>query len=171
MTRIWVIADCHFGHHNILNFRDDKGELIRGKVFRDIEHHDNSIIDNINSVVAPPDHLYILGDVCINKKSLGQIRRLNGHKRLVMGNHDIFRVEEYLEAGFEKISGVRVWPKYNLIFSHVPLHPNSLKSRGWLNIHGHYHSNVVLDQNGHPDPLYRCVSCEQMNYTPTLLME
>lgn len=87
-----------------------------------------------------------------------------------MGNHDIFKTEEYLDAGFEKIMGVRVWPKHNMIFSHIPLHPNSLRSRGWLNVHGHYHNNVVLDEKGHPDPLYRCVSVEHTGYAPVLLM-
>lgn len=144
--------------------------MIRGKIFNDVDHHDNSIINNWNNVVSPSDHVYVLGDVVINKKYLVRIKELKGHKRLVMGNHDIFRTEEYLEAGFEKISGVRVWPKHNLIFSHIPLHPDSLRSREWINVHGHTHHNVMVDERGQPDNRYRPVSLEHINYTPILLM-
>lgn len=170
LTRIFVSADLHFGHANILKFTDQKGELIRGKVFKDIEEHDEMVIKWHNEIVKPEDHWYCLGDVVINKKSLRHIVRLNGHKRLVMGNHDIFKAEDYLNAGFEKLCAARVWPKHNLVFSHIPLHPDSLKSRGWTNIHGHTHSNIILDQNGYPDSRYRCVSLEQINYRPILLM-
>lgn len=170
MTDIFVCADLHLGHHNILTFKDRDGELIRGKVFRDIEHHDQSIIDRWNSVVKPVDHVYVLGDVVINKKSLVRIKELNGHKRLVPGNHDIFPIEMYLEVGFEKVYGVRVFPKHGLIFSHIPLHSDCLKSRGWTNVHGHLHNNVVLDSNNTPDSNYMNVSMERINYTPVLLM-
>lgn len=169
MTNIWVIADTHFGHRNILNFTHYDGSLIRGAVFKTIEEHDESIVANWNRVVAPADHVYHLGDVVINKRSLPIIKRLNGHKRLVMGNHDIFAIEDYLAAGFEKIHGVRVWPKHNLVFSHIPLHPESLKLRRWKNIHGHLHTGMVM-RNGEPDPSYECVSCEHLNYTPKLVM-
>jgi len=169
MTNIWVISDTHFGHRNILNFKRYDGSLIRGAVFKTIEEHDETLVENWNRVVGISDHVYHLGDVVINKRSLPIIRRLNGHKRLVLGNHDIFTVEQYLEVGFEKIYGVRVWPKHGLLFSHIPVHPESLKLRGWKNIHGHLHAGVVL-RGGIPDPAYECVSCEHTNYTPRLVM-
>lgn len=165
-----VSSDLHLGHSNILRFTDKKGELIRGKVFSSIEEHDEMIIQWHNEIVKPQDHWYCLGDVVINKKSLKHIKRLNGHRRLVMGNHDIFRVEDYLEAGFEKIYGSRTWPKHGLIFTHIPLHPASLESRGWINVHGHTHNNRMVDQHGHPDDHYRPTSLEQINYRPICLI-
>lgn len=169
MTNIWVIADTHFGHRNILTFRRKDGTLIRGALWNSIEDHDRSLIQNWNNVVAPQDHVYHLGDVVINKKSLGIVRELNGHKRLCLGNHDIFPVEAYLAAGFEKVYGVRVWPGHNLIFSHIPLHPDSLRQRSWKNIHGHLHDNVVYS-DGTPDASYECVSVERIAYQPKLIM-
>lgn len=152
-----------------MNFTDDRGELIRGKVFSSIEEHDEIMVDNWNKLIGPQDHVYHLGDVVIARRNLDICRRLNGKKRLVRGNHDIFRTQEYIDVGFEEIYGVRVWPKHNMIFSHIPLHRDSLVGRGWLNIHGHLHSGVVKDQNKHPDPLYRCVSVEHTDYKPVLI--
>lgn len=171
ITKIFCVADHHFGHSNILKFTDKNGELIRGKIFKGIDEHDNKIIQWHNDLVTPQDHVYFLGDVVIAKKHLASIRRLNGHKRLVLGNHDIYPIEMYLEAGFEKIYGVRVFPKHGFIFTHIPLHPDSLDGRGWTNIHGHTHNNRVLDRNGHIDNRYRCVSLEQTDYRPILLMK
>lgn len=170
MTNIWVSSDFHFGHRNILNFTDSSGELIRGKVFNSIQEHDEILIDNHNKLVKPEDHFYCLGDVVMARRNLQICKRLNGKKRLVRGNHDIFKTQEYLDVGFEEIYGVRVFPKHNLIFSHIPLHPDSLSSRDWVNIHGHTHSNIVKDTNKHPDPRYRCVSVEQTNYKPVLAL-
>lgn len=165
LTNIWVTADTHYGQKSLLRFTDDKGELIRGKIFKTIEEHDETLVDNWNKLVRPHDHVYHLGDVVMNKHFLPIVKRLNGHKRLVMGNHDIFDTELYLECGFEKVCGVRVWPKHGLIFSHIPLHPESLKGRGWKNIHGHTHHNKMEDTE-----LYQCVSVEQTDYKPVLIM-
>ena len=52
MRDIWVISDTHFGHENILKFRDKDGELIRGKLFDDIEQHDEVMIDQWNKYVV-----------------------------------------------------------------------------------------------------------------------
>lgn len=171
MTNIFVIADTHFGHRNILSFVDEDGRLIRGSRFKSIEEHDEYMVRMWNETVRPEDHVYHLGDVVINRRSLNICRRLNGKKRLVRGNHDIFKTQEYLDVGFEEIYGVRVFPKHNLIFSHVPLHPKSLESRAWLNIHGHLHSGKVKDASGKiEDPRYRCVSVEHTDYKPVLVM-
>lgn len=173
MTRIWVASDHHFRHRNILGFTDSSGELVRGKVFRDINDHDDSIVRWHNELVSPQDHVYFLGDVAINKGGLEYVRQMNGHKRLVRGNHDIFKTKQYLDVGFDEIYGVRVFQNASppMIFSHVPLHPDSLSSRNWLNIHGHLHQGVVRLSDGTPDPRYRCVSLEHTDYRPVLIME
>ena len=127
-----------------------------------------TMVDNWNKTVKQQDHIYHLSDVCIARRNLQIIKRLNGHRRLVRGNRDIFRTKEYVEAGFEEIYGVRVWPKHNVIMSHIPLHPDCLGSRKWINIHGHLHANKVT---GDRAEFYQCVSVEQINYTPILAFE
>jgi calcineurin-like phosphoesterase family protein len=170
MTNIWVCSDHHLGHSNIVHkFKRDDGSPLRD--FSSIEEHDELIIKWHNELVKPQDHVYFLGDVVIARKNLHKISRFNGKKRLVRGNHDIFKTKEYIEAGFEEIYGVRVWPKHNYIFSHIPLHESCLESRDWINVHGHTHYNLVKDKKGHSDPKYRCVCLEHTNYRPVLLIK
>ena len=174
MARIFVIADTHFGHSNIIKFTNDQGEIIRkdlnGNAFNNVHEHDELIIRFWNETVLPEDHVYHLGDVVINRKHLWLCTRLMGHKRLVRGNHDIFKTKEYIENGFDEIYGCRVFPKHGLILSHIPIHPDSLK-KDWVNVHGHTHSNIVRLPNGQPDKRYRCVSVDHTSYKPVLLLE
>lgn len=169
VTNIWVISDTHFGHSNILRFTDDKGELIRGKRFKNITEHDNYMINQWHDLIKPEDHVYHLGDVVMARPFLPLLKNLPGHKRLVRGNHDIFKTKEYIDVGFSEIYGVRVFAPNKLVLSHIPIHPGSLKE-GWTNIHGHTHSNVVRLHNGEPDLRYQCVSVEHTNYSPILIM-
>lgn len=169
MTKIWVASDHHFNHANILNFKREDGSPLRE--FKDVTDMNEALVRYHNELVRPEDHVYFLGDFAINKKGLEYAKRMMGHKRLVRGNHDIFKTREYIEAGFDEIYGVRVWPKQGLVFSHVPLHPASLADRGWKNIHGHLHSNVVKLANGQPDTMYQNVCVEQINYRPILMIQ
>ncbi len=127
------------------------------------------MIEKWNEVVRPQDHVWHLGDVTMkHKEYLKHIRRLNGHKRLVMGNHDLGTAQEYLAAGFQKIAGYRVLDGF--IASHIPIHPESF-SRFHGNIHGHTHGNNMLRSPHHPDPRYVNVCVEAIDYTPISLEE
>jgi calcineurin-like phosphoesterase family protein len=165
MANLFVISDTHFGHTNVLTFRMGDGSLLRPD-FKDANHMDEVMIERWNSVVRPQDHAYHLGDVSMARRLLPVVRRLNGHKRLVFGNHDIYDYKEYAEAGFEKMMGMRVMD--GLIFTHVPIHPNQLH-RFRANIHGHTHDKLVRLDNGHVDERYINVCVEQVNYTPVAL--
>lgn len=157
--KIFFIGDTHFGHANILTFTRSDGTPLRE--FAHVDEMDEHIITQWNSVVRPVDKVYHLGDVAINQKYLHLCGRLNGHKRLVRGNHDIYNTKKYVEY-FEEIIGVRVFhdlPCGVVAASHIPIHPDSL-NRWTANIHGHLHSNTL------PDPRYINLSCEQINYTP-----
>lgn len=167
----FFIGDTHFGHSNILTFQRSDGRGLLRPGFSSIEEHDELLVANWNSVVRPQDKVYHLGDVSIKKGGLEIIKRLNGHKRLIGGNHDIFRTRDYLEAGFEEISGYRVIDK--IIFSHIPIHVGSL-GRYRANVHGHLHDNrVTLDslEGNTVDPRYLCVSVEHVDYIPRELQE
>lgn len=168
MPNLFFISDTHFGHANILNFaRNDTGQKVRPG-FADVSDMDETIIRNWNRVVRPQDHVYHLGDVAMKKQLLPIVKRLNGHKRLVFGNHDIFEYKEYAKVGFEKMMGMRVMD--GIIFTHVPVHPSSL-GRFKINVHGHLHNNPVRTEDGLEDRRYRSVCVEMVNYTPVSLDE
>lgn len=162
------LSDSHFGHEGVLKFKiNEEGDLLRHG-FKDINHMDETMIERWNSVVKPNDHCYHLGDVAMKWRLLSVVKRLNGHKRLIFGNHDIFDYQKYAEAGFEKLMGMRVMD--GIIFTHVPVHPNQLH-RFKLNVHGHTHEKLVRLDNGNVDTRYLNVCVEQLAYTPISLEE
>ncbi|CAN5950620.1 unnamed protein product [Sphagnum jensenii] len=160
--------DHHLGHANILTFMDEGGHLIRGDVFKDIDDHDESIINWHNELVDTSDRVYFLGDLVINKKYLYKLDRMNGRKVLVRGNHDIFKLKDYTPY-FDDIRAYVVQKDGDgnkVIMSHIPIHPESLGRFG-SNIHGHLHGNIVKTQEkDEPDKRYICVSLEHTNYRP-----
>lgn len=161
MTDIWFISDTHFGHENILKFKKNDGTPLRA--FSSIDEHDWTIINNWNKLVKPQDKAYILGDIVINKKHLLKLKSMNGHLRLVRGNHDIEDTKVWMEY-FEEIYGVRVFSKEGFVCSHIPIHKECM-SRWKVNVHGHLHGNTL------PDKQYMSVCCEQVNYTPVHMDE
>lgn len=175
MTKTFVIADTHFGHKNVITFKDNDGNIIRK--FETVDDHDAHIKKCWNEVVKPGDTVYHLGDVVINRKALPFLKELNGRKVLIKGNHDIFKIKDYLEY-FDDIRAYKVLPEPRIIMSHIPVHPQCL-DRWNLNIHGHLHHNKI--KVGNPlyymgseglktyqadDKKYLCVSVDQTNYYP-----
>ncbi len=161
----WVIADPHFSHANILNFkRADESPL---RPFSSVEEMNETLIQNWNAVVRPSDRVYLLGDVAFHKRHIHAVLpRLAGRIVLVKGNHDTEKLSVYAPY----VDDIRAYvPKKGFILSHIPIHPGSL-GRWGLNIHGHLHDKVVT-LNGREDPRYVCVSVEQTNYAPKLLSE
>jgi calcineurin-like phosphoesterase family protein len=160
MSEIWLISDTHFGHENILNFKTENGEKLRN--FNSIDEMHYTIIERWNSVVNPSDKVYHLGDVAMSLKSMDTVLPLlNGSKRLIRGNHDLFKTRRYL-THFKEVYGVRQINGYWL--THIPMQEGSM-FRAKKNIHGHLHEKLVM-LGGEIDERYCNVSVEQINYTP-----
>jgi len=157
MPNIWLISDTHFGHENIIKYAD--------RPFINVREMDEALIENWNRLVRPSDHVYHLGDVYMGRHDRNSISnilyRLNGHKRLIVGNHDEIK-DVVLHRHFAKISMMRVFREYNLVLTHVPVHPNSLElTKGHVvNVHGHIH------QHKSPPGPYINVCVEWTDYTP-----
>ena len=177
MSNRFVISDHHLGHENSWKkFKLADGSPLRP--FNSTEEMNEAMIERHNAVVRPQDTVYFLGDVVINKRYLELVKRMNGKKRLIRGNHDIFKDNEYRDVGFEQIHGVRVFVD-QFIFSHIPLHPDCVTDRFRVNVHGHLHANQVMRKVSvrqgvldftpdidEIDPRYLCVCVEQTNFTP-----
>ena len=87
---IFFTADLHFGHKNIIRYCD--------RPFKDVAQMNSTLIKNYNEVVRPDDTCYILGDLAMGINSLEltkYIRRMNGRKILILGNHDKLHPNEY----------------------------------------------------------------------------
>ena len=133
MSNRFVISDTHFGHTNSWQlFKRPDGSPLRP--FSSTEEMDEAMIERWNAKVQPHDVVYHLGDVVINRKFLHLVKRLNGKKRLVRGNHDIFKDQDYRDVGFDSLYGVRVFTD-KFILSHIPLHPDCITHRFKVNVH------------------------------------
>ena len=162
MANVFLISDTHFGHEKTCTtFTNADGSFLRP--FANAEEMDEEMVRRWNSVVRPQDKVYHLGDVVIGKKHLNTVRRLNGHLRLVRGNHDVFDTKMYMDVGFKEVYGVRVLS--DMILSHIPLHPDCITPRFNVNVHGHLHGNTMADNR------YFSVCVEQIDYTPIALEE
>ncbi len=163
MKQRFLIADPHFGHHNIVKFTDKNGNLIRP--WTNLDEMQEDMVQRWNETVDPGDTVYLLGDVCMTRKSLPILGRLNGRKVLIKGNHDIWGLKDYTPY-FADIRGVVKMGDYYL--THIPLHEASLPMEKWCkgNIHGHLHARRVLMNDGSIHPWYLCVSAEHTDYRP-----
>lgn len=156
---IFFIADTHFGHKGSITWKDNNGNVIRP--FSTIEEADEIMLQKWNETIKPNDKIYHLGDFCINRRMLKIGSLLNGEKVLIKGNHDIFKINEYLPY----FKDVRAYHVLNgIILSHIPIHADSMMRFG-TNIHGHLHEKRVM-LNGEVDPRYLCVSVEHTAYMP-----
>lgn len=161
MSRIFVISDTHFGHENILKFRDSNtNELIRN--FSDIHDMNEYIVDRWNKTVNDDDIVYHLGDVYFGKGH-EVLPRLKGRKRLLLGNHDHGK-DQNLQKHFQKIGMWRMFPEYNCLLTHVPIHESGLYKVRY-NLHGHIHQNA--------SPTERHINCsvEVQDYMPKLITD
>ena len=161
MSRIFIISDTHFGHENILKFRDSNtNELIRN--FSDIHDMNEYIVDRWNKTVNDDDIVYHLGDVYFGKGH-EVLPRLKGRKRLLLGNHDHGK-DQNLQKHFQKIGMWRMFPEYNCLLTHVPIHESGLYKVRY-NLHGHIHQNA--------SPTERHINCsvEVQDYMPKLITD
>lgn len=159
---LWVTSDTHFNHENILKF--DTG---RGDDFSCVEEMNETLIQNWNSVVQPGDKVYHLGDVFFGPREWFQKNwpRLNGQKRLIVGNHDDIK---WLSKGgfFSKVEMWRIFPEYECALTHTPIRLEDNHPKYSYNLHGHIHRAYVRGPNESKDTRYFNCCVEVNNYTP-----
>lgn len=157
--KIFVTADTHFNHGNIIKYCD--------RPFKDAHEMNEVIIKNWNEVVEENDIVYHLGDYGFGtKEELQEIfNRLNGKKYLIMGNHDL-RVGKryYLDLGFIDVYKKKY--EFNMyVFTHKPIEVEDNK----VNVYGHIH-NKPIDPK-FDDKNHICVSLDKTEFKPLLLVE
>lgn len=81
---IYFTADLHLGHEGIIRACQ--------RPFQSADEMDRAIVQNWNQTVARNDEIYILGDFTMKPASEAHeyLKRLNGRKYLIRGNHDKF---------------------------------------------------------------------------------
>ena len=166
MPAVFLYSDPHFGHRGVCRFMRADG-VTKLRPWDTAEEMDEELVKRYNERVKPNDKIYFLGDVVINRRALDTMRRLNGDKVLIRGNHDIFRDDEYRQY-FRELRAYHVMN--GMILSHIPIHAESLGRFG-VNIHGHLHANRVMCEVWGEyviDNRYHCVCVEQTDFAPIL---
>lgn len=123
----YYTSDLHFNHVNII-----KPEYTRrGETWKTVPEMNEGLIQRYNEVVRPDDEVYIIGDFAMGDRNEvpGLVRRLMGHKHLILGNHDYKKHgvvhPKILEAGFESVFE-EAWVQdgdYKLYLCHEPKAP------------------------------------------------
>lgn len=150
-------SDHHFGHANIIGYCQ--------RPFADANEMDGQMLRRWNERVGPEDTVYYLGDFCLQDRRVAPLLAgLNGHKHLIMGNHDschpckkaaALKRGIYYRAGFETLELERTMTiaGQSVLLTHMPYmeaepaeggyQPKFAQFRprnqgGWL-VHGHVH--------------------------------
>ena len=128
--KIYLIGDPHFWHRAIIRYCN--------RPFMTVEEMNETLIKNWNSVVGNNDIVYILGDfaLCGKDRIIEITQKLNGRKRLILGNHDGASLETYRNAGFEYVYNHPIILEEFYILSH---YPQTYIQIPFLNIHAHTH--------------------------------
>ncbi len=148
MKNIFVSSDHHFGHKNILKFQEHT------RPFSSIEEHDEALIERHNELVKKEDDVYFLGDFAFRKppEILHILKRLNGRKHFIFGNHDhnmtkhpnlIVHEFEWMRNYYDLKVG-----KQHIVLFHFPIFSWDRMHHGALHFYGHTHSSIPTMMEG-----------------------
>lgn len=135
---IYFTSDLHFGHKNCLAY-DNRN-------FKSIEEHDEYLIKQWNDKVGIDDEVWILGDVSWHNvtKTIEIFKRLNGIKKLCIGNHDkqYLKNKEFRDL-FAEICHYKELEigKDFIVLSHYPIPCFNRHYYGAYHLYGHVHTS------------------------------
>jgi calcineurin-like phosphoesterase family protein len=141
--KTYITSDLHWGHKNIMNFCP----VSRARFRNDVDYMNQAMVQEWNDLIEPEDLVYILGDVAFlpAPKAIEYMRRLNGRKILVQGNHDRKLLQDAGFRGcFEEIHHY-LDINYNgtkCVMLHYPIAEWDQMHRGAVHFHGHLHGGV-----------------------------
>lgn len=144
MSKNWFTSDHHFFHENVIRHCN--------RPFANASQMNDRMVEQWNSVVAPGDKVFHIGDMYWGKDVAAKraLRsRLNGTISLIPGNHD--RPQQMLADGlvdeilpliysgdFSCSKGI----KRRLVLCHYPMQEWDQFFRGSIHLHGHCHGNA-----------------------------
>lgn len=137
--KTFVTSDLHFGHKNIMRFCP----ATRGH-YPDVDVMREDMIQKWNATVGSEDLTYILGDVAFlpAAEAVQIMRRLNGRKILIEGNHDRKLLNDpVFRSCFESVHPYLCFTheKTRVVMFHYPILEWDQMHRGAVHFYGHVH--------------------------------
>ncbi len=143
VPNVFFTSDVHFGHKNIIRFCN--------RPFADVDDMDEQLIQLWNATVQPNDVVWQLGDFTFYRnidKVRSILRRLNGRKKAVLGNHCEAITEHrksLIDEGlFETIverARIKVGSQ-SIVLDHFPGRSWDRSSHGAWQLFGHVHGDM-----------------------------
>lgn len=134
----YYISDLHLFHDNIINKLDKRG-------FSSMDEMVNYIINKWNNKITESDDVYILGDFSFGKpaETMDVLRRLNGRKHLVKGNHEKYlnhpEFDRSLFASIKDYMEIKDGKDY-VVLCHYPILFYKHQYRNSYMLYGHIHN-------------------------------
>ena len=171
--KVWVCSDSHFAHKNICRgvtewrLPDGSVPLSQTRDFNTIEQMNETIVNNINSVVGQDDVLIHLGDWSfsgVENIQKFRDRILCNEIHLILGNHDT-NIEKNRDNVQELFTSVNHYTKLiykfkTFVLSHYPIQSWDGLNKGHIQLHGHCHlptnlrfgkgKKMDVGMDGHP---------------------
>ncbi len=169
---IWLTSDTHYNHDNCIKYCN--------RPFDSVEKMDQSLIDNVNQLVAPSDTLYHLGDFCFPRKDPNLIQsfreRINCKEvHLLIGNHEQMGgidQYDYSDVYYKTFTSVRdlttiqISRRQTLTLCHYAMRTWPRSHQGSFHCHGHSHNGL------NPEGLLRLdVGVDAQGFKPISLDE
>jgi calcineurin-like phosphoesterase family protein len=171
--KVWVVSDSHYSHKNICRgvtewrLPDGSIPISQTRDFDTIEQMNETIVNNINSVVGQDDVLIHLGDF-----SFGGFENIQKFRdrilckeiHLILGNHDT-HIENNRDNVQELFTSVnhytRLMYKFKtFVLFHYPIASYDGLNKGHIHLHGHVHlptnlrfgkgKKMDVGMDGHP---------------------
>lgn len=151
MSKVWFSSDTHFCH--------DRGFVYEPRGFSNVEEMSEAIVQRWNSVVAPEDTVYLLGDIMLNDnvKGIEFLKQLNGKIHILNGNHDTkSRIALYADCPNVIDTNIYAWViqyrGYTFYVSHYPTLTSNLDNdaplkKHVINLYGHTHQKTNFYQD------------------------
>ena len=139
MGKTWFTADTHLGHANIIKHCD--------RPFATVQEMDAALVATWNAVVRAEDDVWHLGDFSYRsaRSPADYLRRLNGRKHLVWGNHDDAQAKSAPGWASSQAYAETTVDGTRLVLFHYGMRTWRGVGRGAIHLYGHSHARLPGD--------------------------
>ena len=161
-------SDHHFGHFNVIKYAN--------RPFASVNEMDNELIRRHNSVVSKHDVVYFIGDFAFYRdpeKIVELLRKMNGEKHFISGNHDKSMYTDLVMKQFQTFSKTPYREIYvqdadarggrqSITLCHYAMRVWNKSHHGAFHLYGHSHGSLP----DNPHSLSFDIGVDSWNFTP-----